>query len=355
MNSLLAIFFFAAAFVLGAGAVLFFVYIKRNTRDPILDLHARVEERMQFMQKTMLDQLNEVTRQINDRLRENVDFAQKAHQATAHAVGQVGERLVALQEQSKWILDVGKDVTELQDILRAPKLRGVLGEFFLGDLLSQILPKEHYFLQHRFKSGEQVDALVKIREDLGIPIDAKFPLENFRRFLTVHDEDAQTAALRDLTHDVKKHIDAIAKKYIVPAEGTTDFAMMYIPAENVYYEVFVADRAKLNLAEYAFSKRIIPISPNSIYAYLQAVMSGLRGLQVEKGAREILNYITDLEKYFTQFSERFHILGAHLRDADKSYDMAERQLDRFGEHMTQLEHRRALPEQQRTEEKSSGE
>ena len=151
--------------------------------------------------------------------------------------------LGGLEEANRHIYEVGKDIASLQEILRAPKLRGGLGEFFLEDLLAQILPPQHFSTQHAFRSGEKVDAVIKLGASL-VPVDAKFPLENFKRIAGSDErrgkKPRQEAILRPMC---KKHIDAIAGKYILPDEGTYDFALMYIPAENVYYETIIKDEA----------------------------------------------------------------------------------------------------------------
>jgi len=194
-------------------------------------------------------QLGQVLGHVNDRLKENADVLNTTQQSlgerldnAARVVGQVQRSLGGLEEANRKIYEVGKDIASLQEILRAPKLRGGLGEFLLEDLLGQILPSQHFSIQYAFRSGEKVDAVIKLGSCV-VPVDAKFPLENFQRMLEAAGDEEKNRAKRQFGIDVKKHIDAIAGKYILPDEGTYDFALMYIPAENVYYETIIRDGA----------------------------------------------------------------------------------------------------------------
>lgn len=250
----------------------------------------------------------------------------------AEVVGNVQKALGALDGATKQVFQVGKDIAQLQEILRAPKMRGAFGEFFLGDLLAQILPPKHYALQHKFKSGEIVDAVVRL--GLLVPVDAKFPLENFKRLLQQQDPQERTQNRRRFIMDVKKHIDAIASKYIVPDEGTFGFALMYIPAENVYYETIIKDDSsaedtEISIMAYAFSKRVIPVSPNSFYSYLHTISLGLRGLQIGENAKRILENLDRLQGDFARFKEDFSLVGKHLNNSRTKFEDAERRLARF--------------------------
>lgn len=243
-------------------------------------------------------------------------------------VGRVQKTLGSLEQATQQVFAVGKDISRLEDLLRAPKLRGGIGEQLLGDLLGMILPARHFHLQHAFKGGETVDAVV----DLGrlVPVDAKFPLENFRRIQEAEPAE-RNAARRKFMQDVRRHVDAIASKYIRPDEKTFDFALMYIPAENVYYETIIKDDAAedASLASYAFSRRVIPVSPNSIYAYLQTVSLGLRGLRVEENAVRILDSLDRLKGDFGRFREDFALVGKHLSNARLKFEDSERKLARL--------------------------
>jgi DNA recombination protein RmuC len=177
-----------------------------------------------------------------------------------------------------------------------------------------------------------VDAVIRLGNSL-VPVDAKFPLENFKRVREAVTDDDRLRARRLFVADVKKHVDAIAGKYILPDEGTYDFALMYIPAENVYYETIIKDDGwgEKNLSHYALSKRVIPVSPNSFYAYLQAIVLGLKGMRIEDRAKEIIQYLSRLQGDFARFRDDFALIGKHMGHAESSYQNAERRLDQFAQ------------------------
>ncbi len=250
---------------------------------------------------------------------------------TSKVIGDVKQQLGKLDESSRHMLEIGKDIASLQDILRPPKLRGSLGELFLEDLLAQILPANHYELQHHFKGGEAVDAVVKLRSGM-VPVDAKFPLENLKRLIGAADKDEEKTARKSFVNDVKKHIDDIEAKYIRTDEGTFDFALMYIPAENVYYETIVKENElgnELALFNYAMKKRVIPVSPNNFYIYLQTILLGLKGMKVEERTQEIVAKITRLNKEFGALAEDMRLVGQHLDNSRKKYGDAEKRLGRI--------------------------
>ncbi|OGL72889.1 hypothetical protein A3F28_03685 [Candidatus Uhrbacteria bacterium RIFCSPHIGHO2_12_FULL_57_11] len=314
--------------------VVYFVRRDAQKGEGTLLLHQRLEN----LNKTLLDQLNAMTQQVNERLKENTDVQQTSSKAVgerldnaARVVGALRENLGRLETASQHIHNVGKDIASLQEILRAPKLRGGLGELFLGDLLAQILPPAHFTLQYGFKSGEKVDAAIHLRDDRIVPVDAKFPLENFKRMLDAADDDARAASHKLFISDVKKHIDKIANSYILPDEGTFDFALMYIPAENIYYETIIKGTEEHSLMHYAYDRRVIPVSPNTFYVYLQSILLGLRGLQIERGAKEILQNLSRLRVEFGKFSEDFDLVGTHLSRARNSYEESTKRLGRFEE------------------------
>ncbi|TAN35979.1 MAG: DNA recombination protein RmuC [Verrucomicrobia bacterium] len=282
------------------------------------------------------DGVQQIAGQMNSSLAETRQAMDTRLDNATRVVGEVSKHLGQLDESARRIFDVGKDIAGLQEILRAPKLRGGLGELFLGDLLAQILPPDHFTLQHTFRSNEKVDAVIRLKAGLA-PVDAKFPLENFQRLVRATGDDERAAARRVFVKDVQTHIDAIAKKYIRPDEGTFDFALMYIPAENVYYEVIVKDDefgGESKLFNYALARRVIPVSPNSFYAYLQTILLGLKGLRVEDSARQIMGNLSRLQKEFATFGESFQLIGKQLRAAQNNFDDADK---RFGKITNKLD------------------
>ena len=302
-------------------------------------LRSQLSSTLDNNSRSLQQQLGQMIAQVNERLKENAQVLNDTQQSlgerldnAARVVGSVQKSLGGLEEANRRIYEVGKDISSLQEILRAPKLRGGLGEFFLEDLLGQILPPQHFSIQHGFRSGEKVDAVIKLGASL-VPVDAKFPLENFKRLLDATSDDERGRAKRQFAADVRRHIDAIAAKYILPDEGTYDFALMYIPAENVYYETVIKDEAadERSLSQYAMSKRVIPVSPNSFYAYLQAIVLGLKGMRIEDRTKEIIQYLGRLQGDFEKFRDDFIVLGKHINHAQSSYQSADRRLEQFSQ------------------------
>ncbi len=301
-----------------------------------------VAENLSRMSSEVNRQLEAVSRQV---LEGQKTVGDRLDNAT-RVVGEVQKNLGALGEASEKIFAVGKDISSLQDILRAPKLRGGLGEYFLADLLSQILPAANVALQHTFRSRETVDAVIRLGERL-VPVDAKFPLENFRKVLEAKSDEERQTLRRKFAQDVRKHVDATAAKYILPDEGTYDFALMYIPAENVYYECIVKGEdvgPDAALMEYALKRRVVPVSPGSFYAYLQAIAMGLKGFQIEENARRIMEDLARLRGDFEKFAQDFEVLGRHLANAKVKHDDAGRRLDSFQEKLERVQDAPALPQ-----------
>ncbi len=330
----------ALGFLAVLGVVIYFQFRSRqNTTFQIQEMAKQIIEaqKQDTSMQLLQNEINNLQKQVNAGLSESARLVVDSQKSVgerldraAEVVGNVQKSLGALDAATKQVFDVGKDIAQLQEILRAPKLRGAFGELFLGDLLAQILPTKNFTLQYAFKSGEIVDAVVRLGRL--VPVDAKFPLENFKRLIQGQDAQEKTQARKKFVMDVKRHIDAISAKYILPDEDTFDFALMYIPTENVYYETIIKDDTSSDensIMTYAFSKRVVPVSPNSFYAYLHTISLGLRGLQIEENARVIIDQLGRLRGDFNRFKEDFVLIGKHLSNSRAKYEDAERRLDRF--------------------------
>jgi DNA recombination protein RmuC len=279
----------------------------------------------------MQQQIGQLTQNINQQLQNMSTQFQKTTGNIGSTLGDVKKDLGKMEEVTREVLEKSKDISSLENLLRAPKFRGGIGELFLGDLLAQILPPAHYVLQYKFKSGEKVDAIVRIGNNL-VPIDSKFPLENFKRYIAEEDSKEKEGLRKKFVSDVKKHIDEICEKYILPDEGTYDFALMYIPAENIYYETILKEESlgeERSIFSYALEKKVIPTSPNSFFAYLQVIVLGLKGLQIEKSAQYIFQSLARLQGDLSRFKNDFQVLGTHLGNAKSKFDDAEKRLDKF--------------------------
>lgn len=255
-----------------------------------------LNQSMQTNSTTMVRTLQENSRQLNERL----DKAAEVIRDVGKEVGQMSE--------------IGRNMKELQDFLKSPKLRGNIGEQVLKDLITQIFPKKSFHLQYEFLSGERVDAA--IQTDAGIlPIDAKFPMENFQKLAKAKTEEEIKLLRKEFTKDIKKHVDAIAKKYILPDEGTMDFALMYVPSESVFYEIVLME----DLVEYARQQRVYIVSPTTLYAHLQAILLSYEGKKIEEQSKEIIKLLRGLQIDYEKVNDSLDVLGKHLGNASNQY------------------------------------
>jgi DNA recombination protein RmuC len=283
-----------------------------------------------------------ISSQVNERMNQMNQTLQAAHQTIGQnlsSFGSVKEQLGKLETTNAQILEASRNLSSFQELLRAPKFRGQMGETLLENLLAQVLPREHYHTQYRFKSGDAVDAAIHLGERL-VSIDAKFSLENFQKMQEASDEQLKNSFRKKFIQDVKNRIDEISMKYILPQENTYDFALMYIPAENVYYEVII----KEDLFSYCMSKKVIPVSPNTFYAYLQVICLGLKGLKIEENAKAILKNLSTLSIEISKFKEDFDTLGSHLVNARNKYEDSLKRLDRFSDRLTNIQDARQIEE-----------
>lgn len=238
------------------------------------------------------------------------------------------ETLGDVRQATSSVADQAREFTALQDLLKAPKARGGIGEAMLEELLRQVLPHHSYECQHRFKSGAIVDVVVKAGGRL-VSIDSKFPMSNYRRMTEANDDIERAEAERAFAADVERHIQAISSRYIVPDEDTFDFAVMYVPAEGVYAEILRLSHRKRPLFESAIESRVVPMSPLNMYGYLQTILYGLKCLRIEKSAEAILDFCGRLQRDVQRFASEYDTLGKHLGNARTKYEDGARSLDRF--------------------------
>ena len=337
--------FGAAALLLLVG-ILFLLWRLVRTPLPLemqRKLEAKEEAKLGLLKeewsKRLAEEVGKIWQQVQGQVQTtDRSVSQKLEEANRR-FSQVQEQIGKLQQATEQVEAVGRSVASLQELLRAPKMRGGFGEFFLADLLSQIMPGDFYSLQHEFSDGQKVDAVIRLREKM-VPVDSKFPLEQFRKMGQAVTDEERAVWRKQMMRDVKQHIDSIADKYIRPSEGTFDFALMYIPAENVYYEAVVKEDGVIDgkgVFQHAVARRVIPVSPNSFYAYLQVILQGLRGLGVEKRAQEILGALLKLQQEFLDVRKDFDTAGTHLRNAAKKFEEADRHLGRFEDKLESIE------------------
>ena len=316
----------------GVAAALFLARSKESAArlDKVLAETARAREASQSVDR----RFDELRRSMETRVQSVENRLATGQQSVAdhlgksgHLLQELGERLGRLHESSKKIEKLAGDVTRLEDLLKPPKLRGTLGEMFLEQALGQVLAPGAFAMQHPLGDGVVVDAVVFLLDRV-VPIDSKFPLENFRRAREVEDEGEKRRARQQFGRDVRKHVDAIAERYIRPASGTCDFAIMYIPAEAVYADI-VADGEEAALADYATARRVIPVSPRLLFAYLSTVALGLRGMELQENAREVHENLADLLRLIERVGTPLEKLGSHLTNAQKQYVETANAFERF--------------------------
>ena len=252
--------------------------------------------------------------------------------SSAQVLSDVGEKMGRVFEASQRIEKLATDMTRLEDLLKPPKLRGLLGETFLEQALSQVLPPGAFSMQYALPGGAVVDAAIHMGERI-VAVDSKFPLENYRRFRELADEGEKKRARRQFASDVRRHIEAIAERYIRPDAGTLDFALMYVPAEAVYAEI-VEEGDDPIWSPDPLGRRVIPVSPRLLYAYLATVAMGLKGLELQENARHIHGQLAELSRLWSRVEEPFGTLGRHLGNTQKQYEEALRALDRFASRLS---------------------
>jgi DNA recombination protein RmuC len=283
--------------------------------------------------------------QITDRLDKNqalmLGSLQKQFGESSKLISEVTRNLTELKETNKQVFAVTDELKTLQNILQNPKQRGVIGEYYLSQVLDNVMPPNRYKLQHKFKDGEIVDAVVILDKGKLLPVDSKFSLENYNRLIEERDKDKRELIVRAFKIDLKNRIDETAK-YIRPSEDTMDYAFMFIPSEAIYYDLLVnkvgaTGTSSRDLIEYAFrEKNVIIVSPTTFMAYLQTVLQGLRSLQIEEQAKEIQIRVGELGRHLGAYETYMQKLGAALGTTVNHFNVAHKELKKVDKDVVKI-------------------
>jgi len=280
----------------------------RSLQQSIERTNHTVAEAMRGQTGDVARMLQSNTQQLNERL-----------DTAAHIIGDLKKNLGEMSE-------VGRGIRSLQDFLQSPKLRGNIGEQVLADMIGQTFPKKSFHLQYAFRSGTKVDAVLETDAGL-LCIDSKFPMENFTLMHKGETETIRERAKKDFVGDVKKHLQDIAKKYILPEERTMDFALMYIPSEAVYYEI-VNNQSLMDCAK---NVRVYPVSPNTLYAHLQVLLLSFQGKELEEQSREVFRLLRAMQKDYEKIDEAIGTLGKHVTNAYNSMNTVATSVAQLGQ------------------------
>lgn len=279
---------------------------KESEKDTLLEVFKSMQHDIRESSKNINDAMRGTTGDVAKLLQSNTKQLNERLDTAARVIGDLKRNLGEMSE-------VGKGIRSLQEFLQSPKLRGNIGEQVLKDMIGQTFPKNSFHLQYQFRSGVKVDAVLKTDAGL-LCIDSKFPMENFTLMHRGETEAERASAKKAFIADVKKHIGDIAKKYVLPEEGTMDFALMYIPSESVYYEI--ANMGEL--MEFARRARVYPVSPNTLYAHLQVLLLSFQGKELEQKSREVFRLLRAIQKDYGKVDESLGVLGRHINNAYNS-------------------------------------
>ena len=290
-----------AILLAGFGLLFYFlVDLKRKSEKPLEDQSLKVM--MEWMKE-----IKSGTEATRESMQKNI---QETNKAINERLDNAGRVISALTKELGGISQVGPDIRRLTETLASPKLRGNFGEEMLENMLSQALPKNGFDIQHKFKNGEVADAIIYVGEKI-LPIDSKFSMENFRLYKEAKTEEAAEGLKKAFLKDIKKRVDEIHKKYILPQENTFDFALMYIPSEGVFSEV-LDDIITIN---YAREKKVYFVSPNTLYHHLQIILLSLKGQKINQAAQQILAMISGIRQESDKFGKNLDVLGNHIKNA----------------------------------------
>jgi len=299
---------------------------KPKDDSPLLEWLKTMQASIDSTNKTLNEAMRTSSLEVSKVLQENSKQLNERLDRASAVIRDVGKEVGQMSE-------IGRNMRELQDFLKSPKLRGNIGEQVLKDLISQMFPKNSFHLQYSFKSGEKVDAAIKT--DAGIlSIDSKFPMENFQKMVKAQDDTEKKSHEKEFTRDVKKHIETIAKKYILPEEGTMDFALMYVPSESVYYELVNMQE----IMEYARRQRVYVVSPSTLYAHLQTILLSFEGKKIESKSREVFKMLRALQIDYEKVEENLGTLGKHLNNASAQFHNIHSGFTSLGQKLNSTKH-----------------
>lgn len=294
---------------------------------------------------TLSDSVNKLkdglNKQINERLDKNNEQMLKQFKQSANIIRDVTQKLTELEKTNQQVGNVADELKVLQNVLSNPKQRGVLGEYYLDQVLKNVLPPEQYKMQYKFKDGETVDAIIELDKGKILPVDSKFSLENYNRLVEEKNKDKREVIAKQFKADLKNRIDETAK-YIRPKENTMDYAFMFIPSEAIYYDLLINKVGQTNtsardLIEYAFrDKNVIIVSPTTFMAYLQTVMQGLRSLQIEETAKEIQIRVGQLGTHIAGYDQYMQKLGNSLGTTVNHYNTAHKELKKIDKDVVKI-------------------
>lgn len=293
-----------------------------NLRRDVVELSRSLSENLAKNSDNLREKVDEKLAQTQNSMASQLENSRKV-------VMEISTRMQKLDDTNKRVVDVADELKLIQNVLTNNKTRGNLGEYYLENVLGNVLAPGLWERQYKFKNGEIVDAIVHLRDDKILPIDSKFSLENYNKMVDAKDKTERENYGKKLAADLKTRIDETSK-YIRPDENTMDFTFMFIPSEALYYDAVVNQvglgGSARNLIDYAFAKNVIIVSPTTLLAYLQTVLQGLRSLQIEEQAKEIRKYVGQLGQHIAKYQEYHAKLGNSIGTVVNQYNTSRKEL-----------------------------
>jgi len=333
---LLIILFFVIA---GFGLVIFFVTRKPAAKDDSQSI-ILLQDQVSKLRETVDAKLSESSRMMQDQFGQSTKIIQGISGQSNRMISEITEKLTKLDDTNKQVIGFAEQLQSLENILKNPKQRGILGEYYLETLLKNIFAPSQYEMQYKFSDGEIVDAVIFLKDQI-IPIDSKFSLENYNKIINEKDPVRHEQLEKQFKQDLKNRIDETSK-YIRPQEKTTEFAFMFIPSEGIYYDLLVnqVGSVKVNtrdLIEYAFKeKKVIIVSPTSFYAYLQTVIHGLRKMQIEEQTKEIIKNVELLNRHLVVYEDYLKKMGNNLSTTVNMYNSAYKEFEKIDKDVVKI-------------------